>query len=73
MEWKPFDTAPKRHAHEILVRAGKSRHAVVMWLNGCMVIDDPEFASGWYISDGHNDPIWYRAWRELTEWRELPS
>lgn len=75
--WRDIATAPKEHGHEILVRCDcPHMMAVVEWLDKEHVMEGAfgeEFVSGWYISDGHNDPIWFRANPYMTHWRELPS
>ena len=71
--WQPIETAPKEHGHEILVCCNcPCMMAVVEWLDAA-VIDDDDFISGWYISDGHNDPIWFRANPYMTHWQPLPE
>jgi hypothetical protein len=47
--------------------------AVVEWLDASQIHDDSSFISGWYISDGHNDPIWYRNHPYATHWMPLPD
>jgi hypothetical protein len=75
MDWQPIETAPKAHGREILVCERHRTMAVVCWLDqGSLGVEDQAgFVSGWYISDGHNDPIWYRNWLSLTHWMPLPS
>jgi hypothetical protein len=72
--WKPIEEVPKEHGQQILVRSEHGRAAVVTWLEQERVMHGREdgFVSGWYISDGHNDPIWYRAWHEITQWMRVP-
>lgn len=70
--WQPIETAPKEHGYEILVACNcPHMMAVVEWLDADRV-DDEEFVSGWYISDGHNDSIWFRANPYMTHWMPLP-
>lgn len=73
-DWQPIATAPKKHGHEILVCA-PGRMAVVEWLarEAVMHGDEEDFISGWYLSDGHNEPIWYRNWPYITHWMPLPD
>jgi hypothetical protein len=72
-QWQPIETAPKIHGNEILVACNcPHMMAVVEWLDAAQV-DDEDFVSGWYISDGHNDPIWFRANPYMTHWMPLPS
>lgn len=68
-DWQPIESAPKVHGKQILVWCSCPKAmAVVFWLDADKVMD-ADFVSGWYISDGHNDPIWYRAHPYLTHWR----
>lgn len=71
--WQEMETAPKEHGRAILI-AYDCPHmmAVVEWLDASIVMD-AEFVSGWYISDGHNDPIWFRANPYMTHWMPLPE
>lgn len=73
--WQPIETAPKNHGREILVCEAGRTSAVVMWLDQANVMfgEEEGFVSGWYISDGHNDPIWYRNWPSLTHWLPMPT
>jgi hypothetical protein len=74
MDWQPMATAPKEHAKEILVVCDcPHMMAVVQWLDKEQVMYDDDFVSGWYISDGHNDPIWFRANPHVTHWMNLPA
>lgn len=77
--WMPIETAPKRHAEEFLACSmgpyGLVRSAVVFWLGreNVMYGEEDGFVSGYYISDGHNEPRWYRGWSDLTHWMPLPD
>lgn len=71
--WQPISTAPKEHGREILIACNcPYMMAVVEWLDAKQVMGE-DFVSGWYISDGHNDPIWFRANPYMTHWMPLPS
>ena len=73
-DWQKIETAPKVHGHEILVICNcPYMMAVVEWLDRITIGDDDDFVSGWYISDGHNDPIWFRANPYMTHWMPLPK
>ncbi len=71
--WQPIETASKEHGKEILITCDcPHMMAVVEWLDAAKVMDD-DFVSGWDISDGHNDPIWFRANPYMTHWQPLPA
>jgi len=70
MDWQPIDSAPKIHAREILATTG-TRFAVIFWLDPSRGLYRGDHTEGWYISDGKNDPIWYRGWLDLTHWAPL--
>ena len=73
--WRNFKKDPplKEHGREILIACDcPHMMAVVEWLSADEVLYE-DFTSGWYISDGHNDPIWFRANPYITHWMELPS
>ena len=71
--WQPIESAPKVHGQEILVVCNcPHMMAVVEWLDA-KIVDDGEFTTGWYISDGHNEPIWFRANPYMTHWMPLPN
>jgi hypothetical protein len=67
--WQPIETAPRDGA-AIAVARGRHVMAVVQWLTP--EANDVDEA-GWYISDDHNDPIWYRGHLYLTSWMPLPE
>lgn len=77
MTWQPIARAPKDGTN-ILVTSGGYNYAVVWW--GDHDAADSEWGQtkhtpnfGWLFSDGHNDPLWYRAWPSLTHWMPLPE
>lgn len=71
--WKLIETAPKEHGKEILIACNCPRMmAVVEWIDEA-IVGGGEFVSGRYISDGHNDPIWFRANPYMTHWMPLPE
>lgn len=75
--WQPIETAPK-DGRSILLYSLGGRMVVSWW--GDLNAADSEFGTvshepcwGWLISDGHNDPIWYRGWMQVTDWQALPA
>lgn len=72
MAWQKIDTAPKEHGKEFLACEPGRTMAVVEYLDARNVMEGRGFISGYYISDGHNDPIWYRNWVYCTHWMPLP-
>lgn len=76
MKWKPIESAPK-DGTPILLTDG---HRVIAAWWGDLNAADSEFGTvaheecwGWLISDGHNDPIWYRGHPSLTHWMPQPD
>jgi len=75
-EWQSIETAPK-DGTDILASTARGLMVVVSWLDPTAgdraqgVPSEPEF--GWYMSDGHNDPIHFRAWMSLISWQPLPE
>lgn len=73
MEWQPIETVKEEHGVEILVCEPNRTMAVVEWLDPKnFAWPDPWTKPGWFISDGHNDPIPYRNFVYVTHWMPLP-
>jgi hypothetical protein len=77
-DWQPIETAPKNHTDVLLYNDLNKTCVVACW--GDINAADSEYGTvvheenwGWLISDGHNDPISYRAWPYVTHWRPLPA
>lgn len=73
LDWEAIETAPKVHGQEVLLWCTRpERVFAVMWLSADNVDHDLDLTPGWYLSDGHNDPIWFRAHPYVTHWRLPP-
>jgi hypothetical protein len=76
MHWRPIESAPKEHGEQVLLYDACGREmAVAEWLDASRIMDGEEegFVSGWYLSDGHNEAIWYRHACYVTHWMPLPE
>lgn len=76
MGWQLIDSAPRNGDRVVLY--GKDVGMIIAWW-GDVNVADSEYGTiehnekfGWLISDGHNDPIWYRGHLHLTHWRRPP-
>lgn len=72
-EWQPIETAPRQHGEPILVSDAYGSVALVFWMDPKETLVEQSITEGWYISDWHNDPIWFRGHLDVTKWAPVPQ
>ena len=73
-EWQPIETIPQGEV--VLVAhffAGRIFHAAVVEYYDKNTEGCEDLETGWYISDGKNDPFWHRMQYMMTHWQPLPA
>ncbi len=72
--WRPIAGMEPEHGEQYHVWGPMlGQQAIVEWLDPKAMPEPHIREAGFYVSDGKNDPIWFRAWHYITVYRALPA